>query len=228
MVNTADFCKHTEIFAAFDTRLFDEERFTSLLDEVIKKLPDEDWFNHLKWLKVIKGKIIFTTRQNGIEYWQQIFEETPKKWRSKPDFSPGTHGFSKIRWQMEGEDASNLKEALEHIRGEYITTIIVDDLHSFTDDCIKGLMIHELCEMTNPFRKLHANWAVLKKMHRRKNRKFSKAQFAMMNEWTDAPVDFESKEYREHEIRINNECIRLGFQKEIDAMKEELDRFKPS
>jgi len=194
MVNTADFYKHTEI-SWDDSVNFDPlgTRLTSLLDEVIKKLPDEDWFK-------IKGLIMFVTRQKGIEYWCR----EGKNWGSKPDFSSGTNGSAKVKWML-------LKKN-KMAEGKYIITIIIDDLDSKTDEYIKGLMIHELSEMTDPFRKLAENWDSFKKMK-------PKAIMVMMDKLTNAGAgDFESKEYREHEDNINNECIRLGFQKEIDAL----------
>jgi hypothetical protein len=43
----------------------------------------------------------------------------------------------------------------------------------------------------------------------------------MYDKWTKANAVPESKEYQEHEDDINNEAIRLGFQKEIDVLLAE-------
>ena len=44
------------------------------------------------------------------------------------------------------------------------------------------------------------------------------ARPVMYAKWTKDNAVLGSKEYQEHEDDINNEAIRLGFQKEIDAL----------
>ena len=41
----------------------------------------------------------------------------------------------------------------------------------------------------------------------------------MMNKFTKSTSGPGSKEYQEHEDEVNNEAIRLGFQKEIEALE---------
>ena len=59
------------------------------------------------------------------------------------------------------------------------------------------------------------NWDSLKKMK-------PKARLVRENQLTKVMYDEpEGKEYQEHETEVNNEAIRLGFQKEIEALEVE-------
>ena len=67
--------------------------------------------------------------------------------------------------------------------------------------------------MSYPFRMYMENWDSLKKMK-------PKARLVRENQLTKVMYDEpEGKEYQEHEVEVNNEAIRLGFQKEIDALE---------
>ena len=189
MVNTADFYKHTTVTCDMLHPL--GKRIKSLLDEVVERLPDEEQFK-------ITGMIRFDTRQTALEFWQQFRHQ----WGHAPDF----------RVNLDGNCEYSYRWSDERIDDRYIITIIVDVLDSKTDEYIKGLIVHELSEMSYPSRKLQENWDSLKKMK-------PKARQVMMNKWTKSTDHAESKEYQEHETEINNEAIRLGFQKEIDALE---------
>ena len=189
MVNTADFYKHTMVLCDMLDPL--GKRLMSLLDEVVERLPDE-------WQFKTTGMIRFDTRQTALEFWQQFRHQ----WGHAPDF----------RVNLDGNCEYSYRWSDERIDDRYIITIIVDYLDSRTDDYIKGLIVHELSEMSYPSRKLQENWDSLKKMK-------PKARQVMMNKWTKSTDHAESKEYQEHETEINNEAIRLGFQKEIDALE---------
>ena len=191
MVNTADFYKHTTVSCDRSHPL--GKRIMSLLDEVVERLPDEEQFK-------ITGMIRFDTRQTALEFWQQFRHQ----WGHAPDF----------RVNLDGNCEYSYRWSDERIDDRYIITIIVDDLDSKTDEYIKGLIVHELSEMSYPSRKLQENWDSLKKMK-------PKARQVMMNKWTKSTDHAESKEYQEHEDEVNNEAIRLGFQKEIDALLAE-------
>ena len=188
MVNTADFYKHTTVSCDRSHPL--GKRIMSLLDEVVERLPDEEQFK-------ITGMIRFDTRQTALEFWQQFRHQ----WGHAPDF----------RVNLDGNCEYSYRWSDERIDDRYIITIIVDDLDSKTDEYIKGLIVHELSEMSYPSRKLQENWDSLKKMK-------PKARQVMMNKWTKSTDHAESKEYQEHEDEVNNEAIRLGFQKEIEAL----------
>ena len=189
MVNTADFYKHTMVMCDMLDPL--GKRITSLLDGVVEKLPDEEQFK-------ITGMIRFDTRQTASEFWQQISHQ----WGHAPDFS---------RVERDGNCEYRFSYS-DRADDRYIITIIVNELDSRTDDYIKGLIVHELSEMSYPFRMYMENWDSLKKMK-------PKARQVMMNKFTKSTSDPGSKEYQEHEDEVNNEAIRLGFQKEIDTLE---------
>ena len=192
MVNTTDFYKHTQV--SCDTSQPLGKRLMSLLDEVVERLPDE-------WQFKTTGMIRFDTRQTASEFWQEFRH----KWGHAPDFSP-------VERDGNCEYYFSYNNRAE---SRYIITIIVDDLDSRTDDYIKGLIVHELSEMSYPFRMYMENWDSLKKMK-------PKARLFMENQLTKVMFDEpEGKEYQEHETEVNNEAIRLGFQKEIETLEVE-------
>ena len=198
MVNTADFYKHTTVSCDRSHPL--GKRIMSLLDEVVERLPDEEQFK-------ITGLIVIDTKQIAMGLWN-IWRH---QWKiAGPNFNLDLVG--NCQYQPAG-DFNNLdKRARADDR--YYITIIVDNLESKTDDYIKGLIAHELSEMSCPYRKLQENWDTLKKMK-------PAARPVMYDKWTKANAVLGSKEYQEHEDDINNEAIRLGFQKEIDALLAE-------
>jgi hypothetical protein len=190
MVNTADFYKHTEVIC---DRLHPlGKRIMSLLDEVVERLPDDEQF------KII-GMIRFDTRQTALEFWQQFRH----KWGHAPDFRLKLDGNCQYSYGTDERSRAG---------DRYIITIIVDYLDSRTDDYIKGLIVHELSEMSYTCRKLLENLDSFKKMK-------PKARQVMMNKFTKSTSGPGSKEYQEHEDEVNNEAIRLGFQKEIDTLE---------
>ena len=197
MVNTADFYKHTS-FAADSSDIV--KRIRSLLDEVVERLPDEEQFK-------ITGLIVIDTKQIAMGLWN-IWRH---HWNiAGPDFNLDLVG--NCQYQPAGS-FDNMRK-LDRAADWYVITIIVDNLESKTGDYIKGLIAHELSEMSCPYRKLQENWDTLKKMK-------PAARPVMYDKWTKANAVLGSKEYQEHEDDINNEAIRLGFQKEIDALLAE-------
>ena len=195
MVNTADFYKHTDVICDRSEPII--EKIMSLLDEVVERLPDEEQFK-------IKCRLIIFPRQIVMELWKRY---SPIWKIAGPDFNLDLVG--NCQYQPAG-DFNNLDK---RARADdwYVITIMVDNLESKTDDYIKGLIAHELSEMSCPYRMLQENWDMLKKME-------PADRPVMYAKWTKADAVPESKEYQEHEDDINNEAIRLGFQKEIDAL----------
>ena len=190
MVNTAEFYKHTQV--SCDTSQPLGKKLIFLLDDVVERLPND-------WQFTTTGMIRFDTRQTASEFWQE-FRHT---WGHAPDFSP-------VERDGNCEYYFSYNNRAE---SRYIITIIVDDLDSRTDDYIKGLIVHELSEMSYPFRMYMENWDSLKKMK-------PKARLIMENRLTKVMFDEpEGKEYQEHEVEVNNEAIRLGFQKEIETLE---------
>ena len=195
MVNTADFYKHTDVICDRSEPIV--KRIMSLLDEVVERLPDEEQFK-------ITGLIVIDTKQIAMGLWN-IWRH---QWNTAgPDFNLDLVG--NCQYQPAGS-FDNMRK-LDRAADWYVITIIVDNLESKTDDYIKGLIAHELSEMSCPYRMLQENWDTLKKMK-------SAARPVMYDKWTKANAVLGSKEYQEHEDDINNEAIRLGFQKEIDAL----------
>ena len=197
MVNTADFYKHTS-FAADSSDIV--KRIRSLLDEVVERLPDEEQFK-------IKCRLIIFPRQIVMELWKRY---SPIWKIAGPNFNLDLVG--NCQYVPTG-DFNNLDKRTR-ANDRYFITILVDNLESKTDDYIKGLLAHELSEMSCPYRILQENWDTLKKME-------PADRPVMYAKWTKADAVPESKEYQEHEDDINNEAIRLGFQKEIDVLLAE-------
>ena len=196
MVNTADFYKHTDVIC--DRLQPIVKRIMSLLDEVVERLPDEEQFK-------ITGLIVIDTKQIAMGLWN-IWRH---QWNTAgPDFNLDLVG--NCQYQPAGSFYNMRK--LDRAADWYVITIIVDNLESKTDDYIKGLIAHELSEMSCPYRILQENWDTLKKMK-------PAARPVMYAKWTKDNAVLGSKEYQEHEDDINNEAIRLGFQKEIEALE---------
>ena len=190
MVNTAEFYKHTQV--SCDTSQPLGKKLISLLDDVVERLPNEWQFKTI-------GMIRFDTRQTALEFWQQFRH----KWGHAPDFRLKLDGNCQYSYGTDERSRAG---------DRYIITIIVDYLDSRTDDYIKGLIVHELSEMSYTCRKLLENLDSFKKMK-------PKARQVMMNKFTKSTSGPGSKEYQEHEDEVNNEAIRLGFQKEIDTLE---------
>ena len=195
MVNIDDFNKHANFLC--DESDPDVKIIKSLFDEVVERLPDEEQFK-------ITGLIVIDTKQIAMGLWN-IWRH---QWNTAgPDFNLDLVG--NCQYQPAGS-FDNMRK-LDRAADWYVITIIVDNLESKTDDYIKGLIAHELSEMSCPYRILQENWDTLKKME-------PADRPVMYAKWTKADAVPESKEYQEHEDDINNEAIRLGFQKEIDAL----------
>ena len=196
MVNTADFYKHAEIICDRSHPL--GKRIMSLLDEVVERLPDEEQFK-------IKCRLIIFPRQIVMELWKRY---SPNWKIAGPDFNLDLVG--NCQYQPAGS-FDNMRK-LDRAADWYVITIIVDNLESKTDDYIKGLIVHELSEMSYTCRKLLENLDSFKKMK-------PKARQVRMYQLTKSMDDPGSKKYQEHEAEVNNVAIGLGFQKEIDALE---------
>ena len=187
MVNTADFYKHTDVICDRSQPIV--KRIMSLLDEVVERLPDEEQFK-------MEGTFLIAPKKTALEFWQRIRHN----WGSTgPNFALNFYGNCSYRFI-----------SITISEDRYVITILVDYLDEKTDDFIKGLIAHELAEMSYAFRKMQENWDSLKKMK-------LKARQATMDQLTYEGVPG-SKEWQKHEEEVDNEARRLGFQKEIDAL----------
>jgi len=166
------------------------QRLKSSLDDVIQRLPDEEQFQ-------MRGQIVFNTRQQAIEFWNTI----GLKLGFGPDFTP---------YNRDGNCTYLIRPDVEN--SIFIITIIVDNLESRSDDYLKGLIAHELSEMSYIWNAVQKEKPTLMKMK-------PKARQIKMDQITQQNTEPGSKEYDEHEKNVNDEARRLGFQKEIDVLE---------
>ncbi len=166
------------------------QRLKSSLDDVIQRLPDEEQFQ-------MRGQIVFNTRQQAIEFWNTI----GLKLGFGPDFTP---------YNRDGNCTYLIRPDVEN--SIFIITIIVDNLESRSDDYLKGLIAHELSEMSYIWNAVQKEKPTLMKMK-------PKARQIKMDQITQQNTEPCSKEYDEHEKNVNDEARRLGFQKEIDVLE---------
>ncbi|HVZ62362.1 MAG TPA: hypothetical protein VG896_01605 [Candidatus Nitrosotalea sp.] len=165
------------------------DRIIELFDQVATKLPNEEQFE-------IPGEIHFLTKQGAIEYWDMM---NPKIGTST-DFR---------RYNKDGNCTYAMNEKTE--RYLFYITIITDDLESKSDDYIKGLIAHEISEMSYTWRVLQDNKENLKKLK-------PKARQVRFNQITKQNAAIGTKDHQERENDVDNEARRLGFSKEIDAL----------
>jgi len=166
------------------------QRLKSCLENVIQRLPDEEQFQ-------MKGQILFNTRQQAIEFWNTI----GPKLGFGPDFR---------HYNRDGNCTYFIGLDVENLM--YVITIIVDNLESRSDDYLKGLIAHELSEMSY-------NWNTVQKEKPTLMKMKPKARQIKMDQITKQNAEPGSKEYDEAEKNVNDEARRLGFQKEIDELE---------
>lgn len=166
------------------------QRLKSCLENVIQRLPDEEQFQ-------MKGQILFNTKQQAIEFWNTI----GPKLGFGPDFRP---------YNRDGNCTYFIGPDVEN--SMYVITIIVDNLESRSDDYLKGLIAHELSEMSY-------NWNMVQKEKPTLMKMKPKARQIKMDQITKQNAEPGSKEYDEAEKNVNDEARRLGFQKEIDELE---------
>ena len=197
MVNTTDFHKHVSVEGVLP-RL--AKRSMTLLNEVIERLPDEEQFK-------ITGLIRFDTKQTALDFYEKNRTTFWKHLHPSLELERPA-----VQWEGFNGNCQYVYETSERSRDidEYFITIIIDYFDNKTDDFIKGVIVHELSEMSYPCRKYLDNWPSLKKMK-------PDPRLVWMEQWTKYNPDPYSKQCQEHEANVDNEAIRLGFQKEIDA-----------
>ncbi len=166
------------------------QRIKFLLDEVIQGLPDEEQFQ-------MKGQIAFYQREAAVEFWKQL--------RPQLGFGPDL-----LPTNRDGNCIYQFGPTIQD--SFFIITIIIDNLESHSDDYIKGLITHELSEMS-----LH--WNATQKEMSSLIRMKPKARQIKMDQITKQNAEPGSKEYDESEKNVNDEARRLGFQKEIDELE---------
>ncbi len=198
MVDLDEFYKNVEVSCNREVPL--GKRVFTLLEEVIQLLPDEPQFKAPGQSAFMIGNI-----HEATAFWEKI----GPKWGHAPTLvRRNKHG--EVVALRDGNCETMFLENNSHLDVMYIITILVDDLDGRTGGFIKGLIAHELAEMSYAFRKMQENWDSLKKMK-------PKAMQVTMDQLTYEGVPG-SKEWQKHEEEVDNEARRLGFQKEIDAL----------
>jgi len=166
------------------------QRLRSSLEDVIQRLPDEEQFQ-------IRGQIQFNTREQAINFWNTVGPEI--------GFSPDLRPHNR-----DGNCVYSIGPEVEVLM--FVITIIVDNLESRSDDYLKGLIAHELSELSYTWNTVQKEKPALMKMKK-------KARQIMIEKITKQSSEPGSKEYDEHEKNVNDEARRLGFQKEIDVLE---------
>jgi hypothetical protein len=171
-----------------------QNRLNLLLDGVIARLPNEEQF-------LIPGRIAFLTRYVAIESLREHMQSNPSLNNLMLDFTRPSNDGKCIFYPGETIDTSS-----------YTIAIIVDNLHNKSDNYIKGLIAHELAEMSYMWRIVQKELPILLRM-KPKARQVRLGQLGKHQ----APIGSEEHERKENEV--NDEAIRLGFQKEISALE---------
>ena len=92
----------------------------------------------------------------------------------------------------------------------YDMSLIADLYEHRPDVYIRGVIAHELAEMSHKMIALRENMDSLRKMK-------PKALNVMFQKITKTGMQAGSDEYKEHEKMVNREAIRLGFKKEMES-----------
>ena len=169
------------------------QRLKTLLEDVILRLPDEEQFH-------MRGQILFNTREQAVKFWAVIGPKVGVATDLRP-------------YNRDGNCFYFVAEKVEN--SSFIITIIVDKLEFRSDDYIKGLITHELSEMSYAWKTFQKEMPTLKKMK-------AKARQIKIEQITKQGINTDSKEYAEHEQYVNDEARRLGFQEEIDKTEQEV------
>ena len=204
MVVLNEFYKNVQVICNREVPL--GKRLISLLEEVIQRLPDEPQFK-----ASVNSLFLFENRYGATEFWNKM----GPKWGHAPTLARRNKDGEVVALR-DGNCEFAFLENNSQLGVTYIITIVVDELDGRTDGYIKGLIVHELSEMSSMFRIVQKNFDELNKMK-------PKARQVMMNKLTKSTDDADSEEYQKHEEEVNNEARRLGFEKEIDALEDDLN-----
>lgn len=190
MVNPREFYERirVEIFGNEESASL-VNRINNLVEEVITKLTDEPQFR-------MKGEIKICPRDFAIKFWDMKNREMG----SRTDMRPTDRDGNCTYWFPE-----NIEDYF------FIITIITDNLDSRSDDYIKGLLAHEIAEMSLAYRIRQRNNDRLEKLK-------PKARDVFWNQLTGQNSPMGSREWEEHEKRADEEAKRLGFPNEILAL----------
>lgn len=187
MVNLDDFYNNVSINIDLNHPL--GHRLKPILDEVVQKLPNEEQFQ-------MKGQIRFMTRNQAVEFWKTLKQKTGYAPDMRPDNRDGNCTYLV---------AENVKDS------GFIITVIVDNLNECSDDYVKGLIAHEISEMSYVWKAIQNTKINLQNLK-------PKARQVKLNQITHHNAEVGSIEHKQHEKNVDNEAIRLGFAREILAL----------
>ena len=165
-----------------------QPRIRPLLDDVICRLPDETPFK-------IRGIMGFSKFDLMIKYWNCI---KPNGNEVRDLKKIGPVGSCYVYTTKTGDIYS------------FFLEFITDNLHLWSDDRIKGLIIHELSHLS-------CLWSDLKKEKPNLLKMNPKEREVRINQILGEYIDVPSQEYAEMERQAIAEAVRLGFEKEIEA-----------
>ena len=188
MVSKSSYYKNVKVH--LDQNHLLGERIQSLLDNVIERLPNEEQFQ-------MKGIMGFSLREQALDFWNHMKNLVP----IVPDFIPA---------DRDGNCTYSIAKTIEN--SFFLITIIVNDLDERSDDYIKGLITHEISEMSYA-------WITVKKELPRLEKLKPRAQEVMLTRILKHDYPIGSKEHQEHEDSVNQEAIRLGFENEIRELE---------
>jgi len=189
MVSKSSFYDYVKVHLDKDQSL--GKRIQSLLDNIVERLPDEEQFQ-------IKGVIGFNSREQALEFWNHMKNSS----FMIPDLSSTNKN---------GNCTYNLAETIED--SNFIITIIVDELNERSDEYVKGLIAHEISEMSYAWRNTKAMQPQLRKLK-------PKAREIILDRIIHHNAPIGSKEHQKHEDAVNQEAIRLGFENEIIELEK--------
>ena len=191
-----------------------KDRLQSLLDDLVSRLPDEKQFQ-------TRGIIGFAKSEDMIKYWNSfsqggilgkniremvaagysdVFTTKPGDICSYFIFIP-TDQIGPLRPQKDIKWGSGTGPILPH----KCTTIT-----NYSDDMIKGLIIHGISNMSYSWNLLQQEKSNLIKLS-------PKEKEVRINQILGNDLENPSYEYFEMENKISAEAVRLGFEKEKEA-----------
>ena len=221
MVNTADFYKHVKVeFNGLEETRPLGKRLSRLLDEVVQRLPDEEQFK-------LHGHIEFCTRETFIEKCEGLIHEIGNVGGLQMNMNDVKRAM--ILWQQNVEPVDvamgiiqpdpdghcmvfpTFSKKTGDTNGSFYDMSLIADLYEHRPDVyIRGVIAHELAEMSHKMIALRENIDSLRKMK-------PKALNVMFQKITKTGMQAGSDEYKEHEKMVNREAIRLGFKKEMES-----------
>ncbi len=222
MVNTADFYKKVmvEFNGLEETSPLTKARLLHLLDEVVQRLPDEQQFK-------LQGHIEFCTRETFIVKCEGLIHEFGNVGGLQMNMNDVKRAM--ILWQQNVEPVDvamgiiqpdpdghcmvfpTFSKKTGDTSGSFYDMSLIVDLYEHRSDIyIRGVIAHELAEMSHKMIALRENMDSLRKMK-------PKALNVMFQKITKTGMQAGSDEYKEHEKMVNREAIRLGFQKEMES-----------